>query len=278
LARNESVFLLPRDKLPNTAEGLAEAIEDALRPFVSRRERMVVVSGTDLRDVALIRVDLSGAVINPNHRPPITKQFESEPAISVRQLAISGDPISILDSQLAFRLEASDVNLNQVRTPDGQVLLVLHSAGSGNIRFAAARAQLEGLIAKAAAHAAQKQGVTVEAVELDLEANSRQTLDVRVTVTARKLFFRAVLRLAGRVAISEDLVARISDLRCEGDGTIAALACATISPYFARIEQRAFPLSALPVGEVGLRDVGFVVDSEQVVITARFGSESKKET
>lgn len=272
------MFLLTRDKLPSTAEGLAEAIEDALRPIASRRERMVVVGGTDLRNLDLIAVDLSGAVINPNHRPTITKEFESEPAISVRRLAVSGDPISILDSQLAFRLEASDVDLNQVRAPDGQVLLVLQSAGSGNIRFAATRAQLEGLITKAAASAAQRQGVTVEGVELDLKANSRQMLDVRVTVTARKLFFRAVLRLAGRIAISDDLVARISDLRCEGDGTIAALACATITPYFARIEQRSFPFSALPIGEVQLRDVAFVVDTEQVVITARFGSESKKET
>jgi hypothetical protein len=272
------MFLLPRDKLPATPDALAEAMEEALRPFASRREQMVTVRGTDLNNLDLIAVDLSGAIIDPHHRPKIPKGSRSEPAISIRELSVAGDPVSVLDNQLTFRLDASNVDLDQRVGSDGKVLLLLRNAGSGNIRFAAARAQLEGVIAKAAAIAAQKQGVTIERVELDLAPRATRAVDIRVTVTARKLFFRAVLHLTGSIAISDDLVATVSDLRCQGDGTIAALACAAITPYFTRIERRAFPLSALPMGEVRLRDVAFVVDSEQIVVTAQFGSQSKKET
>jgi hypothetical protein len=271
------MFLLPRDKLPATPDALAEAIEEALRPFASRREQMVTVRGTDLRNLDSIAVDLSGAIIDPHHRPRIPKGSESEPAISVRELSITAEPVSVLDNQLTFRLDASNVDLDQRVGSDGKVLLLLRNAGSGNIRFAAARAQLEGVIAKAAAIAAGKQGVTIETVQIDLRPRAARTVDVRVTVTARKLFFRAILHLTGSIAISDDLVATVSDLRCDGDGTIAALACAAITSYFTRIEQRPFPLSALTMGEVRVQDVALAVENDQIVVTARFGSDSKKE-
>jgi hypothetical protein len=81
-----------------------------------------------------------------------------------------------------------------------------------------------------------------------------------------------VLSLVGTFAVSDDLVATVSNLKCHGEGPIAALACAAITPSFSKIERRAFPLSALPLGEIQLRDLTIDTANEKVVVRARFGS------
>jgi len=81
-----------------------------------------------------------------------------------------------------------------------------------------------------------------------------------------------VLSLAGTLSVSEDFVATVSNLKCHGEGPIASLACATINPAFSRIEQRAFPLSALPLGQIQLRDLALDVGHEKLIVQARFGS------
>ena len=93
-------------------------------------------------------------------------------------------------------------------------------------------------------------------------------------MSVRKLFFRTNLRLFGTVAVTDDLNATVSGLRCEGDGTLAALVCTAITPQFSRMEERAFPLSALPIGEIRVNDLAIAVDDKQIVVEARFGSQS----
>jgi len=270
------MFVLSRDKLPETPDALAVALEEALREFASRTEPMVAVRGTDQHRLDEITIDLSGALIDPRHRPVGPKLFRGDPAISVGKLSVSGRPIKIFGSELALHFDALNVQLDQTKTSDGKVLLILRQAASGEMRLVMAREELERLVAQIAALAADKQGVTVENVEVDLTSPATRTLDAKVTVSARKLFFHASLRLSGTVVINEDLVATVSRLRCEGDGAIAALVCAAITPHFSCIEERAFPLSALPIGEVRVNDLAITVDDKQVVIEARFGSESTK--
>ena len=268
------MFLLPCDQLPASPKALEHAIEETLRQFCRRAEPMVAIGGSELRKLDRITVDLSGAVLDPPHRPGPYAGSDVKPAIFVRELAVSGDPIKILGNELVLELRASDVELDEAKGPMGGIFLVLRKAATGEVRVAIERVELEELIAKAAAIAAQKQGVTIENVSLELIPRNLKMIDARVTVTARKLMFRAILKLSGGVAVSDNLVATISNLRCEGDGTIAALACAAITPHFRKIEGRAFPLSALPIGEVRLRDVECAVDQERVTVTAQFGSES----
>jgi hypothetical protein len=81
-----------------------------------------------------------------------------------------------------------------------------------------------------------------------------------------------VLTLAGNLAVSEEFVATVSNLKCHGEGPIASLACAAINPAFSRIAQRTFPLSALPLGEIQLRDLALDAAHDKLVVQARFGS------
>jgi hypothetical protein len=266
------MFLLPRNEIPETPEALAQAIEEGLRAFVSRPDKMVVVRGGDTSALDSIGVDLSGATIDHHHRPPPLDPSEAIPAMVVRHIYVSGEPISILGGDFSFQFEASNVELYQKVQPEGKLLLIMHRAQDGNIRFEISRAAAERMIMKGASKLAEKQGVVVDNAQLELTPRGPRALDGKLTVSAHKLIFHPVLSLAGTFAVSEDLVATVSNLKCHGEGPIAALACAAITPSFSKIERRTFPLSALPLGEMKLRDLAIDAANEQVVVRARFGS------
>ena len=271
-AQLESMFLLPRNQIPETPDGLAQAIEEGLRSFVSRPDRMVVVCGGDPSALDSIAVDLSGATIDHHHRPPPLDPSEAIPAMVVRHIYISGEPISILGGNFSFQFEASNVELYQKIQPERKLLLIMHRAQDGNIRFEISRAAAESMIMKGATKLAEKQGVVVDRAELELSPRGPRALDGKFTVSAHTLIFHPVLTLAGTFAVSDDLVATVANLKCHGEGPIAALACAAITPSFSKIERHTFPLSALPLGEIQLRDLTIDAANEKVVVRARFGS------
>jgi hypothetical protein len=266
------MFLLPRDQIPQTPEELAQAIEDGLRTFASRSEKMVVVRGGDPSIIDSIAVDLSGATIDHHHRPPHLDREGGSPAMLVRHIYIAGEPIKLLESNFSFQFEASNVEVYQKSQPDGKLLLLLHRAQDGNVRFEISRAAVETMIMNAASKLAEKQGVVVDNAQLELTQHGARAVDGKLTVSAHKLIFHPVLTLAGTLAISEDFVATVSNLKCHGEGPIAALACAAINPAFSRMEQRTFPLSALPLGEIQLRDLALDAAHDKLVVRTRFGS------
>ena len=265
------MFLLPRNEIPETPDALAQAIEEGLRTFVSRPDKMVVVRGGDASALDSIAVDLSGATIDHHHRPPPLEPSEAIPAMVVRHIYISGEPISILGGDFSFQFEASNIELYQ-KVAEGKLLLTMHRAQGGSIRFEISRTAAERMIMKGASKLAEKQGVVVDNAQLEFTPRGPRALDGKLTVSAHKLIFHPVLSLAGTFAVSDDLVATVSNLKCHGEGPIAALACAALNPSFSKIERRTFPLSALPLGEMKLRDLAIDAADEKVVVRARFGS------
>jgi hypothetical protein len=128
------------------------------------------------------------------------------------------------------------------------------------------------MIMSATSKLAEKQGVVVDNAQLELTQQGARAVEGKLTVSAHKLIFHPVLTLAGTLAISDDFVATVSNLKCRGDGPIAALACAAINPAFSRMEQRTFPLSALLLGEMQLRDLTLDAAHDKLVVRTRFGS------
>ena len=270
------MFLLPQDQLPATAEALEGAMEEALRGLCTRAEPMVAIDGTDLRDLDRMAVNLSGGVIELPPRPKMAIPSQGDPAVFVRELSVQADPITVVGNTLRLQLAASGVEFDQAKGSEPGIFLILRRAASGSINLSIERQQLEQIIAKAAAIAAKKQGVSIENVSLVLTPRGPRALDARISVTARKLLFRAVIHLSGSAALDDNFAATISNLRCEGDGAIATLACAAMTPQFQKIENRPLPLSALPIGEVRLNDVNFAVDDERIMASAQFGSASSR--
>ncbi|PYL45736.1 MAG: hypothetical protein DMF40_14655 [Verrucomicrobia bacterium] len=257
------MFILPRDQIPQTSKELAQAIEEGVRTFASRPQHMVTVRAGDASTLDSIAVDLSGATIDHHHRPPPLDREGASPALLVRHIDIAGEPIKLLGSDFSFQFEASNAEMYQKPQVDGKLLLILHRAQDGNVRFE---------ISRAASKLAEKQGIGVDNAQLELTQHGPRAVDGKLTVSAHKLIFHPVLSLAGTLSVSEDFVATVSNLKCHGEGPSASLACAAINPAFSRIEQRAFPLSALPLGEIQLRDLALDVGHEKLIVQARFGS------
>lgn len=270
------MFLLSRSELPEGPKRLAKALEDGLRVFVSRTQPMVAVRGNNVRALDGISIDLSNARVDFLRRPARPHLGETTPALSAAEFAVNAEPLSIFGSQLAFQLRASNVEFAQAKQPDNKLLLLLHRASAGNVRIEVAEEELEKLIVQGAGKLAAKQGVTIEDVKLALTQPQSRILNASMTLAARKLLFRPVLNLSGTAAIDEELVATVSDLKCSGDGPIAALACAAITPQFRRVEGRPFPLSALPLGEVQLHDIALDLANGRVVLEAKFGERTAR--
>ena len=266
------MFILPRNQIPQTSKELAQAIEAGVRTFASRPQKMVTVRAGNASTLDSITVDLSGATIDPHHRPPPLDREGASPALLVRHIYIAGEPINLLGSGFSFQFEALDVDMYQKPQPDGNLLLILHRAQDGNVRFEISRAAVETMIMSAASKLAEKQGVRIDNAQLELTQHGPRAVDGKLTVSAHKLIFHPVLTLCGTVAVTEDFIATVSNLKCHGEGPIASLACAAINPAFSRIEERAFPLSALPLGENQIRDLALDATDDKLVVRARFGS------
>src|SRR5690349_25135310 len=127
------MFILPRNHIPQTSKELAQAIEDGVRTFASRPQHMVTVRAGDASTLDSIAVDLSGATIDHHHRPPPLDPSEAIPAMVVRHIYISGEPINILGADFSFQFEASNIELYQQVQPEGKLLLIMHRAQDGNI-------------------------------------------------------------------------------------------------------------------------------------------------
>jgi hypothetical protein len=130
---------------------------------------------------------------------------------------------------------------------------------------------LEKALAETLQAQASQKGVSIENVRLALRARGARSLAAGIQLQARKFLLRAKIDIHGQLDITDDFVARISQLKCRGDGTLGSLACGILEPHLQRLEGATFPLLSLPLGEIELRDVRIAV-ADTVEVTADFGS------
>lgn len=265
------MFPLPSKTFPRDAESLRTALEESLRRVVTPTGPMVAVEEKSYPELAVIRVSLDGAKAGerppPRPAPPVGP---AEPGLRVENFEVSGRPILVQRAKVDLLCTARDVQLDQGRDKDGNVLLLLQAATDGKVEVAVALADLEALVLAGAKAEAAKQGVTVESVKIELRARSERALDVVVHVRAKKLFLSAAVRISGSGEIDEQLNARLSGLECDGEGALGTLACGFIAPHLQRFNGGEFSLMALPLGDVKLRQVRIATGSE-LRVTAEFG-------
>ena len=133
----ESMFLLPKDHIPSSTDALAEAIEEGLRTFICRPNRMVALRGNDSAALDLIAIDLSGAIIEDDRHPRPVDRSSAIPAIAVRNINISGEPIHVLGSDFSFQFEASHVNCTRSFSPRENCCLfcIVHRMATFDSKF-----------------------------------------------------------------------------------------------------------------------------------------------
>jgi len=161
--------------------------------------------------------------------------------------------------------------LHQGRDDKGEALLLVNRVRTGHFALSVAQLDLENAIRQVVEKEAAKQGITIEETRVSMRARGLRSLAADIRLRAKKFMFRTNIDISGQVDIDDSFNARISNLKCRGDGTIGSLACGALEPHLQKLNGRAFSLMSVPLGEIKLRDVRIAV-ADTVDITADFGS------
>lgn len=264
------MFPLYTKTFPSTPAELQELLNASIQRVFDGVPVPVAVSGSKLPELARISIVLDGAELRPKPPAPPRPQALSTPALTIGELTISGNQLTIGPACADLQLTARDVQLHRSADAGGEIILVLKSAADGNVNVSLAKAALEKAIAAVAASEAGKHGVSIDQVRLNVAPRGERGVDAEVQLRGRKLFFSTVIRITAKLDLDDALDARVSGMRCDGDGAIGALACSVLAPHLQALDGRTFPLMALPLGEVRLRDVRLAA-GERIGVTADFG-------
>jgi hypothetical protein len=265
------VFPLYTANFPSSAPDLECLLNHGLQRSFSFDADPVRVRDASYPHLKEIRVCLDGARLRSNPPRPASIRGETFPALRVDQLSLSAQALSIGPASIDLSLHAHTVDFVQGKDSNEQVALALKNAADGKIEVSISHTSLAALITTLAQDQASKQGITISEAQLDLRPNNPHSLAAQVRLRVRKLFLNASLSVTGQLDLDDHLNLKISGLNCTGDGAIASLACAILTPYLRKIEDQEIPLMLLPLGEIRLRDARLAVD-DNLSITAEFGS------
>ncbi len=266
------------DRFPSDAAELAADLRTALLQLVTLPDgaSAVEVAGGTYPDADLLRIDLTGAAVAPKGPPPdAASAGPTEPGPSFRRLEFLAHPLRVGQAAVHFDLSAGDVRFAFGRNKAGQPLLVLESARDGQVEARANRQEAEAALLARLGELAREKGVEIERTELKLDQTGPRSLRLDAKVYVRKKVLvqsiRGAVSVAGRLDIDDALVARLSDLAIEGEGVIVSVVVGLVRSRVKALEGQAFPLTAVSLGAVRLRDVQLHVGDE-LRVTAAFGA------
>ena len=265
------MFPLYTKHFPANAIDLAVLLNDSVKRVFDNAANPVTIRDRAYPELEEIRITLDGAELRPNPpRPPVVKG-KGAPALSLAELHLTASDLLIGPAIANLRLGARDVQLQQALDAQGEIVLVLRSAADGEVEVSALTSEIENAIAAVAKAEAGKHGVAIDQVQLLVTTRGERSIDAEVRLRAKKLFFTTTIRIAAKLDLDEQLNARLSGLACHGEGAIGAMACGFLQPHLQKMDGRSFPLMALPLGEVRLRDVRLAA-GERISVSAEFGS------
>lgn len=245
-------------------------MNESLARVFDLREPAVAIAGGEYPTIDKLSVTLDGAVLRDDPPRPVKGERPTGNNVDVRDFKVAGSGVQVAGGALNLSITGTDVRMNVGEAGDGALVLMLSDAGTGRVEVSTTKAALEKVIGEIAKREAGKHGVTVDGVELSLRQNGPRSLAAEVKLRARKLFLSASIRLSGRLDIDDAMDARLSELKCEGDGAIASVACGVLGPLLEKANGRKLTVVGLPLGNVALRDVR-ISAADQIELAADFG-------
>jgi len=271
IIRSTTVIPLHRTQFPNSKAELAEAMDAGLRPYVRKTGPIVTINARVFPYLDQIAISFDGAELDPKLPKMPQAVGETKLACEAGLVTVSGRNISIEKAPLNLQLTANDVVFHQGRDENGEALLLVNKVGAGHFMVSVGQLELENAIREMAQREAAKHGISIEETRVSMRARGSRSIAADIRLRARKFLFRTNIDISGQVDIDDQFNAKISNLKCRGDGTVGSLACGVLEPHLRRLEGKGFPLMSFPLGEVQLRDVRIAV-ADTIEITADFGT------
>jgi len=253
------VISLGRKDFPSPRDDLAQALDAALHRFAQKSGRIVDLRSRVFPLVDEIRINLDGAKVN-SPTPPLAKvEGETTLAFETAAVTVSGRNVSVGGVRIDLRMEMRDVVFHKGADANGDAVLVIHRAREGQLVVSAAQLDLEEAIGRLGGEKARLWGVDLEQVRLAMRARSRRSLAADIKIQAKKFFARANIDIYAQLDISNEFVAKVSELRCKGEGKLGSFACAALIPLFEKTKSGSFELKSLPLGGLRIVDVHVAV-------------------
>lgn len=266
-----AVFPLFSKTPPGSANELRDQLNASLGRALRLRSDAVRLDAPDFPRIESLNISLDAAALSSDPAQPNFTATSRGREIPVERLSITGRDMNVRGATADLNLTATKLRLLEATNSDGEIVLLFDGAETGRIQASAAKAAIEALIETFAKQQAGAHGVTIERVTLDLQQRNERSIAAEVRLCARKLFVGASIRVTAQLDLDETLHARLSNLRCHGDGPLGSLACGVLSPHLERVNGAEFPLSALPLRDLRVRDVRIAV-GDRVSITAEFAA------
>jgi len=225
------MLLLKTTTFPSSAAELACLLNESFRQLFLVDADPVTIRDKSYPHLKELSIALDGASLRDNPPRPSSVQGAVKPAVTVDRLEINASALTLSPAVIDVSLSARAIQFVQARNADEEIVLSIVSAADGRIEIAASPSALEALVTRVAQSEASKHGVTIDSVQLKLRAKTSRSLAAEVRLRARKLFLNASIRISGQLDLDDELIATISGLDCNGEGTIATLACGILRPH-----------------------------------------------
>ncbi len=265
--------MLPLDRkdFPSLRQDLAQALDQALHRLVQKSGLIVDLRSRVFPLVDEIRINLDGAKFD-SPTPPLAKvEGKTTPAFETAAVNISGRNISVRGVPINLRMEMRDVAFHKGTDANGDAVLLVQEARDGQLVISATQLNLEQAIVRIVGAKARLYGIELEQVRLAMRARGRRSLAADIAIRTKKFFARTNIDIYAQLEVADDFVAKISQLKCKGDGKLGSFACATLQPFAARATEKSFPLKSLPLGGLQIVDVHVAV-ADTVELTIDFGA------
>ncbi len=270
------MFHLATDDFPTDQIELAAAVRGSLARTFALPEGSVVTTEGDWPAGDLLKVDLTGARLVEEAGPDAWggPTADAEPGPTYDRFELTADPVRIDAAAVYLKLTAEAVAFALDRAADGAARLVLSGADRGHVSARVAAAELQQLLLDRARQATAAHKILIDSADVKLTNDGPRTVAVAAKIVARRKILigsaGGTFHLAATLSVDDDLVATLGGLTCSGEGVVANAVAPVLTAKMADFNGRQFPLAAVSLGDVRLRDVA-VSTGEHLTVTASFG-------
>ncbi len=257
-AKGFCCFPLAKDDLPRTGGQLADSMTRGWKDvFKSPLPPSVVdIEGGRYPAIDEMRVDLSRAVVNPEHKLARIGDFTASPkSLAVEHFEMVAEPMVNRKSRINLEVTGTQVRLDLQHDRDGKPMLMLADAREGSVHFDISHDDMQKLVLATARFQSSSTGVTVRSTHLDLQSIGPRSLLFDLHLSTIVGFIPAGMRFTARVDIDDKMNAKISNLDCQGDEALGPLIVGFIRPAIDKYNNTTRPLISFPSGQLHLRDV-----------------------
>ena len=266
------MFYLAGTEFPTTTEQFVNAIIGGLRRVLDfpGGGPKIDVRGS-FPAFESLEIDLTGGKIDPSRKVthPVGTGHTSA-GVTIASLKVIARPVHVAAGRITLDMNAKNARLDFDRDSVRGPILVASQVGSGHALVEIPHADLEAVALSKAKAMAAEQGAQVHSLTLSLTSRDPRSLAIEMKAGVKKFFVSGIVRFLGHLDISEQLVARLSNLDVKGEGLAMSMAEGLLRGKLKQVEGKEIELARFAVAGFKWHDVR-IEPGPVIRVSATFG-------